>query len=897
MRRALLICIGLLVVSLVLLKPSSLAGAPARVEPDRLNVLYLGPGGAVKDALTLSPYLHSVSDLSQAQVIVVDDEALSASTAAAVRHAVTSGAGLLLIPGPHTTGEMLAGLLGSEVSAQQARDAVGQVVVRGADDVLERNVVWNSAPQVRERTRLTMAPGSATLVKAYETGEPVLAQMQVEAGSVFVLTPWLTAEANGQLSEWPYFKYLLYHLAVRAGGATPVSFADYPLSPVPQGGERAGIVLLVALMISTTIGVFVLVRRYSRQHPELLDRLVGHADAYRRNTQAGAGDWEQVGFQRPLAGFLIFFSVALIMFIPLMIYQVIVVPRLLVPSVQTYGTWNWVVNWFQLFWALFDMGTSMALVKYLSELRVDKPREGMKYVQIFVWWQAITGTIQLGSVAILSAYVLPQTALGYMAYYFIFHALIQFPGFLRVFQFTLRALQRTDADQTLNILASPGPQTLGILVIVVQTAAVLLFRGVIGANTAVGPAMGAALAMGVGLYLTEISFFLVSLWLYRRLGFAARLIFLAHFDGEQLKRALLFGFPVMIGGIFGALGWFVQGMLMQRYLVNYTEAFANWNNAWQLIIAYSALGSLYEAFMPAASEAFSHGRLHLLRYYIAQGFKYGGWLSAWILGSFLAIGDRFILGALGQQWVRAAQLVGVLMIWGALQYPAWLADKLQQGAGKPYLNALFLIIEQSLRIALMFAFVQRFQLMGMVMAYMVALPLKDVLAWVTNWRLITPFRIHWWQSAIAPLLAGAIVYLTMRLVGNLIWQPNLISSLALFMAATLPCLPYYCFWNGLFGGWDADGLEELRLASEMTPFRALSAAVERALGRIPGLRGERQRVVVGSACAWLVNPAYLIYRSTALGAGVSRLHNRFPIPTTQAMEEARSLTDEKVSLA
>ena len=312
----------------------------------------------------------------------------------------------------------------------------------------------------------------------------------------------------------------------------------------------------------------------------------------------------------------------------------------------------------------------------------------------------------------LSAYLLPGTALGYMAYYFIFHALIQFPGFLRVFQYTLRALQRTDADQVLNVLASPAPQTLGILVIVVQTIAVLLLRGALGASPAIGPAMGSALAMGLGLYLTEISFFLVSMLVYRRLGFAARLIFLAHFDGKQLIHALSFGFPVMIAGIFGALGWFVQGMLMQRYLVNYTEAYANWNNAWQLIIAYSALASLYEAFMPAASEAYSHNRLHLLRYYIAQSFKYGGWLSAWILGSFLAVGDRFILGALGQQWVRAAELVGVLMVWGALQYPAWLADKLQQGAGKPYLNALFLIIEQTLRIVLMFAFVQRFQLLG-----------------------------------------------------------------------------------------------------------------------------------------------------------------------------------------
>jgi len=43
------------------------------------------------------------------------------------------------------------------------------------------------------------------------------------------------------------------------------------------------------------------------------------------------------------------------------------------------------------------------------------------------------------------------------------------------------------------------------------------------------------------------------------------------------------------------------------------------------------------------------------------------------------------------------------MVWGALQFPAWLSDRLQEGVGKPYLEAAMLILEQSLRIAIMFA--------------------------------------------------------------------------------------------------------------------------------------------------------------------------------------------------
>jgi len=210
------------------------------------------------------------------------------------------------------------------------------------------------------------------------------------------------------------------------------------------------------------------------------------------------------------------------MFVPLMIYQVILVPRVLVPSVQMYGAWSWVVAWFQVFWTLFDMGTGVALVKFLSELRVDRPAEGIRYVQFYVWWQAVTGTAQLALVVLLSALVLPHTALAHLAYFFIVHALIQFPGFLRVCQFAFRAMQRTDADQALNVMASPAPQTLGLLVIAVQSVTVVIFGGMIGALPTIGPAMGSALAMGLGLYLTEISFFLASVWLYHRLGYGAR---------------------------------------------------------------------------------------------------------------------------------------------------------------------------------------------------------------------------------------------------------------------------------------------------------------------------------------------------------------------------------------
>ena len=88
---------------------------------------------------------------------------------------------------------------------------------------------------------------------------------------------------------------------------------------------------------------------------------------------------------------------------------------------------------------------------------MDDPREGIKYAQLYVWWQAITGTIQLGLVALIAAFIMPHTGYAFMSYYLILHALIQFPGFFTVFQNAFRAYQKQDYDQVLNLIALLTP--------------------------------------------------------------------------------------------------------------------------------------------------------------------------------------------------------------------------------------------------------------------------------------------------------------------------------------------------------------------------------------------------------------------------------------------------------
>ncbi len=824
----------------------------AQSEPAALRVYDLGPADAVHQALVLIPGVQFTTDAVSADVIVAHNAPLTEAQAQAL---VDSDKPLILFLGPDLPDAVANLLLGQPgiPTPELVTEPATLVGSPGADDPLLRDVNWNSAPQVRERSALSDA-GLEPLV-ATEDGDLIVGRR----GATTVVTPWLTGDHNTDLQEWPYFNYLVHHLTATAAGRTPMPYADYPAAPVPHSGEKAGVVVLLAVLLAGTATAFVLVRRYSLRHPEILDHLVADPSRFRRSEQAG---WEDVGFHRPLAGFLFLLAIGLVLFIVLMIYQQVVLYGILLPSAQARGVWSLIVNFFNTFWVLFDWGTSTAFVKYFAQYRVGDPARGIKYGQFFVWWQAITGTLQLGVVALVAAFLLPGTASAFMSYYLVVHALIQFPGFLAVFQYAFRGLQRQDYDQVLNLVLYLAP-------VVLQSGAVLLLSQWGAANPAFGRSMGGVLGLGIGAYAAQLLAFAVGYWLLRRIGMRSIVLFLAHFDRDTVVTALKFGAPVTIAGVAGGIGYSVQSALIAGNVRNWTEVQGNWDvvSPNGLLLAYSAVAGLYYGLMPAISEAFSHGRLQLTRYYIAQGFKYGGFISLFVASALLGVGDRFILGALGPSYQRAAELMLIMGLWGAVQFPAWFADRVQEGTGRPDLEMWLLIGEQALRIVLMFLLVPRFQLVGLIAAYCVALPVKDVAAWLVNRAFLFRYRIYWWQSAAAPLLAGGVNYVLLRLLGNVMWggAGDQVSSVLLFFIALLPSLGVFCFFDGLFGGWDDDSLAELRRAAGMSS--------------------------LGKPVAWA------IYHTSRWGARLSPLHGRFPIDLYAAAQaEGESLTKEKVAL-
>ncbi len=847
MLRHRILCIGLLLSFLFFsVSPVRADGAPP------VQVYYAGPEGGVRTALTLAPDFRRVSDPAQADVLVLngvipDPEGLAAR--------VREGAGLVLILGPDLSAREVEALLGFPVTLTPRENPLSLVAAEGQDDPILTNIVWTSAPQVRQRAEVQTPISALTpLVVGFEDGSGVL--WSALGGRAYIFNAFLD-KANPQFQSWAYFNYFIYHLTMRAAGRTPLSFADYAASPVPHERDRLVLYLLLAGMLTVAALIFWAVRRYSRAHPEVLDVLVADRQDFVAR-EAGTA-WEDVGFHRPLAGFFVALMMGLVLFIPLIIYQNLVLPVYILPSAQALGIWGRVVQFFNFLWLLFDLGTSAAFIKFFAQYRVHDPRRAIQYGQVFVWWQALSGAFQVAAVTAVAGTFLPRTPYALYTWSVIIHTFIQIPGFYQVMRHGLMAWQRFDYAQMLDIALNL------VFPIVTQPVLVTLMVRWGATHPIFGGPMGGVLGLGMAAYASELLTFLVGLWLYRRLGYNARLLFLAHFDWSIVKEAFRFGVFEMLGSIAWAGGQALEILITQTRLVNYNEVWGNWTLAQNFIFAYNVLNTLYSNLMSSISEAISHARKVLSQYYSVMAYKWGGIMSAFIGAVLLAVADRFILGASGPEFVRAAAYAVPLIIWGAIQYPSWVGDNVQLGANRPYLKSILVGGEQVIRILLALALLRRYQINALIIAYFVGLLTKDIVAYFVNHRLCFPQRFYFWQSLGAPLLAGAAHYLVLRWLTGLVWQGDQVTSVLIFFIGILPSFPLFAFFYGFFGGWDDETLGEVRRAVDLTGF---------------------------------VRPlAWLFWGASALGARLSPLHGRFPITIRPAaLEEARSLTEERVKL-
>ncbi len=759
--------------------------------------------------------LQWTDSLSDARVLVIarpfeDAAQLEAALAGAARGSVLflfldRGQGILSPDG-------LRLQVAAEVGQRKSIEYTGVL-----DSAWARSVNWGSAPALERyaRFRLGGEDERQVVLRTLEEGDPLLSRIPWGEGEVILLPyPMPSPEDNSEMLGWPYYRYLMQALAAEALGVAAVEFSSWDQSPLPDsraGGVMAAAVALLGLL---TLAAFVLQRRNRTPEAAL--------EAYSGPAEGGIAKlWREPGFERPLSGFLFLLGISLLLFIPTFYYSNVLFINEIVPSPQALGMDRWVFWFFAFFWLFFDWGSSESMVKHFSQYFSTDRARAFRHLNFFVWWQISTGFLQLAAVLAAAILLLPRSSHAYLVWIFLFHALRQYPGLFYVredqqplfpqslFSIFFRALQRFDLEQTLRLYSV-------FVVVGCQIGGILLARRWGAAH----PQYGEVMAMAAGIPLSSFAAyalcFALGAWICRRSGYPLGPIFSADFDLKTARQSLSLGGRVFAGHGAFQFGELAQTLILSTLLLRYTELLGIWFYMLSFAVLYHTAKPYADSLAPSVAQAIALKRRGLFEYTIASGLRYGTLYGLTAAAVLAAASRPFVLHFADPQWHRAADILPVFALWGYLIPPSHVAASVLLGAGRPGLHSLTVVVEQSFRLGLMIVLIPRLQFWGIILSYLFPIIAKNILAWWMVRRLVVRFRFYWWPAAAAPSLAALANALILLAWGAWYWTMPAPWNAVFFCINLTIVFPAAFFFNGLFGGWDAEGLRELDKAARMS---------------------------------------------------------------------------------
>ena len=867
-RKFILLC---LIFSLVLLSSLSFQSSAQNT----INVLVVG--SEIEDALNVRIALDPLfqitnqetigSDLTEVECLVLLDYAPTWDEISLV-DSYTGGMVIFVGENLVSNASLLVQLgLSSSLTGILFEDYALPIPTEASEDHLFTNSIqWNSVPTVANYSNLDLT-GEILFETSLDSDNPGLPLIVGSTDNKQLVYNFYPKTAfNKEMIEWPYFNYLLYLTMTSISDTPNVSYGKWEYSPVPHTLETVILGVSVIFTIIATGIAFFYARKYSRNNP------IEKKDLEEMSKEVKTDEkWEEVGMHRQLGGFLVQLFIGILIILPNVVMSALVFPLIVLPSPQAAGFYDFTIRFFEALWLFFDLGTSIVLVKFFSEHRVKRPQQAIKYVQLFVWFQMLSGIAQLFIFSFLGSMIFPRTFLAHMSWIFITHAFFQWPAFFLVFMYLFQAMNRIDYYQILNILIY------GILNITLQYVVIVLFRYTLGRNPVFGDGLAGAMGYSIGFYVIQVTSFLIGLWMFKRLGFSLKSIFRLDFSWAEIKESFKFGLKWMIGAILPPLGWFIQLYLLSAFLPNYTQQQGYFSIAWNFAMIVMLVGLFANGFLPAVSESFHAKKKALTRYYTVSALKWSAYFDWYLVAALLAVGWRFILGGAGAEWADASILIVWFLFFHSIGYFSWLGDWMFAGSDRPSLAAVSWLIEQGLRAIILAICIPRYTffstnfnspMVAIMFAYFPALIVKNLFMW---WQIRRNeyFKFKWkdlmWQGIAAPLFAAALLYGIFEGLFRLIWQGEIITSVVILLIGTLLGLYIFAFLASWFGAFDDNTLEELK----------------RATGMAKGF-------------GFMAKP---LYKVTEWATKISPLHNKFQISIfEEAAKEAEELTQEKTQL-
>jgi len=334
-------------------------------------------------------------------------------------------------------------------------------------------------------------------------------------------------------------------------------------------------------------------------------------------------------------------------------------------------------------------------------------------------------------------------------------------------------------------------------------------------------------------------------------------IFRPSFSRETIITTLKSGLSVSVIGILATVNSYFIVMLFAGNIMNYTTFSVLLSTALSFINFIDYFGKI--DLTAPFSEAYQNGKLELSKFYIAQNWKYWGYVNGSMMCTFLAF-----LPVLAETVLAIPGLGNYGMI-GLFLLPSWIqkfflpiaeqGDTIIVCAKKLKQYQVIRLFEEGIKVLwiVVIFFVFQWQntspaLIGFIMVFATVLPqwIKSVISWIYIKKQIINYTIPIWQALVAPFLSAAVVYGIVSLILQTIF-PILSQNFGpliggvIIIVSTLVIFPpiVFPFCYGVFGGWDNFGIKiyekSVNLAGPSKPFYRISARLTRWAAKISPL--------------------------------------------------------------
>jgi len=821
-----------------------------------LTSLSLDPSFKIEQNKTkLEIYSSGLEILNDFDIIFLVEPNLTSEEIMKINDFINNGGGLIYIFGENQN-NLKSQLVefniikNSAISMIENNKFKGIASVNKSANVFD-SIDWGSCAEI---ANYTILPNNLSLlgfdfdfnvnliIENKNTEIPLILTYNEGIGRIIVITAWFGDPKLKSQHLWPYFNYLIYSFCKYAANQQKLSYSHWKYSPTPHEFERIIWLCFVSSLIFITIFIFIKQKRKSSEilesniyqkmiveikkkskldiKEEKLIQQTKNLENPNSNEKNDSieptlselkriDEWEEIGYHRQLSGFMYALFLSFFLIGPQLGLTLWIYPNFILPFPQAAGYYSFVQRFFEAFWLFLDFGTATAAAKFFAQYRVKQPERAIRYVQIYIWWQFLSGVGQFAFVSFLGLYIFPETKYAHMSWFFILHSMIQFPGFLAVFLYFFQGVQKLDTAQMLEIFRTV------IFHLIFQYLLVLLFRNIFRNIPQYGEVFGAVVGLAVGQWIGEWIFFWFSFKVFKKQGYTGQLLFRIDFRKDELKETFKYGVKLVVGNVWVPLVWFLQVILISIYVKNYSSEMAFFDMAYVLTQVMSLVGLYLGGMMPPISEALGNKRFKLLDFGIVEMLRIMNWIAFSLGAILLVVGNRIIIGLAGPTWKGATFYFIGLLIHAIMGPYSWSADRVFQGTGRTDLNLYTWILEQGMRAIGLFLLVPKIGMVGVIIAYNIALASKDIAVWILIRRIIWKGKVYFLKSFIAPLLTSICLYLILEMFANFIWKPDVVSTIILVLLGIFGGIYLSAFFAGFFGLWDENTLKEFEKAARM----------------------------------------------------------------------------------